>query len=444
MSSAFALIIVVTISADVPSGVHLTAGQELVYRGRYSDDSGERRAADIEARVFVLESGPAGAEVAFLTVLRPPGGGGDAASAARLEVGTVDERGHVILARGGTPRLSLDGPPTLEPAAFVELPARPAAVWDVADGVRPPREWRVLGEDFGTGTRCLKLIGEQQSAAWARPVDATPAWRRTETVWLAPATGLVQRLERTIEMRGPDGSSRGASRMELERVETSALQGTAELRSEIQFAVELDRRLTALVSQPDQKRQPEFFAALVERIDGQVAGQPRTPYRAAVLGVRRRAEAAARGEVPPPAEGLEPPPLPPVVGRPADDFIAADLNGGEPVRLARWLGRPVVLAFVRPNGTSAGTALRLAADLQSRYGDRVHVAVLVDSDEDRARPAWAAFGVPLLAGRDVATRYGAGGIDRLIMIDAEGVVRHIGIVGPGVIDAVQHLAGRSR
>jgi hypothetical protein len=130
-----------------------------------------------------------------------------------------------------------------------------------------------------------------------------------------------------------------------------------------------------------------------------------------------------------------------MVGRPAADFITADLSGGAPVRLARWRGRPALLAFVRPDGTSAARALRLAADLQSRYGDRLHVAVLVDSDEDRARPAWAAFGVPLLAGRAVAVLYGATA-DRLIIIDADGVVRHIADAGPGVIDAVQRLVGR--
>jgi hypothetical protein len=447
MLITFALLTLAAVTADGPTTVHLNRDQELVYRGRFTDESSdpaaERRACDVEARAFVLATGPAGAEVAFLTVLRAPGSNSDTAVSARLEFGVVDARGRVTLQRcGGPQRLSLDGPPGFEAAGFVELPPRPAAVWDVDDGRRPPREWRVAGDDFLPGVRCLKLVGQQESAEWRHPLDGVPAWRRTETVWLSAATGIVQRLERTIELRNPDGSSRGVLRTEYERVETSALATMTDRRRDLDQCAELDRKLTVILSQRNDVRRRENCAGLVERIDTDLANRPPTPYRVAVLALRRRAESAARGEVPPPAEMPDPPPPAPVIARAAPDFVAGELTSGTALRLARWQGKPGVLLFVRPDSTAAGPTLKLAADLQSRYGDRIHVAVLVVSDEEQARPAWMAFGVPLFAGRSAAELYGASGPSRVVVLDPDGVMRHLGEVGPGVIDAVQRLVGR--
>ena len=109
------------------------------------------------------------------------------------------------------------------------------------------------------------------------------------------------------------------------------------------------------------------------------------------------------------------------------------------MRLARWRGRPAVLLFVRPNSTAASATLRLAKDLHTRYADRLRVAVLVVSDEDQARPAWAAVGVLLYAGLDAGGRYAVTGPSRVVVLDAEGIVRHLGDAGPGIIDAVQRL-----
>src|SRR5439155_21992034 len=123
--------------------------------------------------------------------------------------------------------------------------------------------------------------------------------------------------------------------------------------------------------------------------------------------------------------------------RPAPDFVTTDLVSGATVRLARCRGRPAVLLFVRPDAPAASPTLSLAAYLQARYGDRLRVAVLVVADEDRARPAWAAAGVPLWAGRDVAVAYAVGGPMRAVVVDAAGVVRHLGDSSLGVIDAAQ-------
>jgi hypothetical protein len=443
MTPVFPLLLSLVIAADDALAVRLTRGQELVYRGKFTEESRgpvpDRRAYDLEARSFVLETRPDGIDTAFLTVLRGTGAAPDAAGSARLELAAVDQRGRVTLhVTGAAPRIPLDGPPSLEPAGFVELPAGPANTWDVADGQRPPREWRVVAVDFYGGVRCLKLIGEQVSAEWRQPTGNAPAWRRSDVVWLAVATGTVRRLERTVERRsGGDGSAGYSARTEYELAESTIFPDrlAAERRREVLLIAELNQRLAALLSRT-ARTTPVQFEGLLAQID-RVPSQP--AYRPAVVALRHRAEAGARGEVPPPADAADPPGLPPTLGRPAPDFVTTDLVNGTPMRLARRHDRPTVLLFVRPDSPVASSTLELAKDLQARYADRLRVAVLVVADEETARPAWAAAGVPLFAGRDPAAVYTVTGASRVVVVDADGVVRHLGDAGPGVKDAVQRV-----
>jgi hypothetical protein len=447
MTPAFALLLVLGAEPDQQLAARPTRGQELVYRGRFREETRgsttDQRAYDLEARTCVLEAGGGVAEVALLTILRAAGSAPDASGSARLELATVDSRGRLALQpEGRSPRLALDGPPSLEPAGFVELPAGSATVWDASDGARPPREWRVVGEDFRRGVRCLRLVGEQESADWRRPTGDGAAWRRTDTVWLAANAGIVLRLERTIERRGDGAAAAGyLSRTEYALAEDSTLPDrlAGERQHEIREAAELRRRLGVLLPHGGHVAPLAQFTALIERIDHHCATQPATPYRSAVMALRRRAETGARGEVPPPADAPEPPTPAVAVGRAAPDFVTTDLVTGSSIRLARWRGQPVVLLFVRPDNPAAAPTLEKAMDLSERYAGRIHVAVLVVADEDRPRPAWAAFRVPLFAGKDVAGLYVANGPSRVVVVDADGVVRHFGECGPGVIDAVQRL-----
>ncbi len=438
MTPTFIFLLSFAIAANDPLAVRLTRGQELVYRGQFSEEargaSADRRTYDLEARAFVLESGRDAAEVAFLTVLRATGAAPEAAGSARLELAAVDQRGRITLHVTGTPpRIPLDGPPSLEPAGFIELPASPVNTWDVADGPRPPREWRIVGEEFRDGVRCLKLVGEQESAEWRQPTGTAPGWRRSEVIWLSVATGTVRRLERTVERRSAgDGSPGYSARTEYELVESTIFPDrlAADRRREVQQIAEFNERLAAL-----PRGELPQLQALLGQI-GRVASQP--AYQPALIALRRRVEAAARGDVPPPADA-DPPVLPLAVGRPAPDFVTTDLVNGTAVRLARWRGRPVALLFIRPDSPTASAMLALAADLQARYAERLHLAVLVVSDEDRARPAWAESKLPLFAGRNPAAIYGVAGPSRVVVVDGAGVVRHLGDVGPGVIAAVQRV-----
>src|SRR5207253_9863976 len=91
VAPTFALFLGLTVSQPADAGGPLTArptrGQELVYRGTFTEEARsatapDRRAYDFEARTFVLDAGPAKAEVAFLTVLRAAGAAADAPGSA--------------------------------------------------------------------------------------------------------------------------------------------------------------------------------------------------------------------------------------------------------------------------------------------------------------------------------------------------------------------------
>jgi hypothetical protein len=450
MSSAIALFIMLAVSANEPVTIHPTRGQELIYRGQFTEETSgsapTRRTYELESRTFILETGPSGAEVAFLTILRAAGAATDVIGSARLELGSVDAHGRVRLQTiGASPRVPLNGPPTLEAAGFVELPIGPiVGLWDAIDGSRPPREWRVAGDDFD-GSRCLKLIGEQESADWRQPTGNGTAWHRIDIVWLATATGTVRRLERTIERRaGGDGSPAYSSHTEyeLKNALTSPERLAADYRREILKTGEFDQRL-AMLSGAGRDARPQL-QNLLAQIDRHIEAQSATPYRPAITALRQRAEAGLRGEVPPPADSPEPVTPPPAVGRMAPDFITTDLVSGAPMRVARWRGEPVALFFVRPDSAAAGMTLEIAADLQKRYKDRLHIAVLVVSDEERVRPAWTEFGVPFFAGQEAAVLYALTGSSRAVILDSTGVVRHLGDAGPGVIAAVQTVVAPLR
>ena len=234
---------------------------------------------------------------------------------------------------------------------------------------------------------------------------------------------------------GADGSAEYSARTEYELVESSIFpeRMADERRREIRQIAEMNQKLAALML-PGTRPAPVRFETLLAQID-QIASEP--AYGPALLALRHRIEAGSRGEVPPPGDAADPATLPPALGRLASDFVTTDLISGANARLLRWRGRPVILLFVRPDSPAASPTLNLAVDLQRRFADRLRVAVLVVSDEERARPAWKEFQVPLFAGRNAAAVYGATGPSRVVVIDGDGVVRYLGDAGPGVIAAVQ-------
>src|SRR5262249_26192482 len=194
----------------------LNRGQELVYHGSYAEEAlgpgvQFQRSYRLESRVFVLEAAPKGAEVAFLTVLkqrgvRPESTVDPEPSSVRLELARLDLQGAVKSEYGASLAAPLDGPPTIESGAFVELPRGRVGLnqsWLTGEAGRPPRAWKAAGTERVNGPMCLKITGLQQSEHWDRPRADRAAWRREDVVWLSLRAGFACRVERTILRREP-------------------------------------------------------------------------------------------------------------------------------------------------------------------------------------------------------------------------------------------------
>jgi methylamine dehydrogenase accessory protein MauD len=126
--------------------------------------------------------------------------------------------------------------------------------------------------------------------------------------------------------------------------------------------------------------------------------------------------AAAAGQAP---RGLDP-------GTPAPDFTLQDLSG-EPVSLARWQGRRVLLIFFNPTcGFCEQMAARLAA-LKADGGEGRPLPLLIttgDPEENRRFMDEHGIRCPVLVQQkeEVSSRYQAAGTPMGYLIDEEGVI----------------------
>jgi peroxiredoxin len=420
---------------------HLSRAQELVYRGTFTEEAlGPRvqfnRACRMEARVFVLDTTAKGAEAAFYTAFKPQGGrpgpagarpgDGEPASSVRLELARVEPRGRV--AADAALAVPLDGPPSVECGAFVEAPTKRVGVgqvWEVSEDGRPPRTWKLVGGEMVNGTSCLKLVGVQQTDDWDRPRADRAAWQRQDTVWLSLRLGVAYRVERVIERREAarnEPTYRSALRYELETNLQYPGQLFEDRRREIlqarSFADAAAPLLAAAARNPSQRD------ALLAKVTYHLDNHPPTPYREAVLQVKRRLEAARRGETVA-VVAQEPAPAVQVaaVGQPAPDFVTSDLVTHESARLRRWLGRPVLLVFYNPSSTTTDGLLRFAQSLSDNYPKEVAVAALCLSEDTEAVLKQRRLTIPVLSGTGLRLSYAVDATPKLILVDAEGVVR---------------------
>jgi peroxiredoxin len=424
---------------------HLQRAEELVYRGSFVEESASRgvqfrREYRLEDRLFVLGTPGRGTEVAVLTLLRskaePTGGAAPPPAAVRLEVVQVDAQGRVTPTSPRSLAVPLEGPPSVECGVFVETPpgrVRPPCTWEVRDEGRPARAWHLVGSEAVNGTSCIKVVGVQQSADWDRPRDDRAAWRRQDTVWLSPRLGIAYRVERLIERRdaGRDLPNHHAVlRYELE----SDLPYPGKLFQDredeiLQAKAFLDRSAVLLARPRENDGQLE---ALLGKITYHLDHHLPTPYREAVVQLKKRVEAARRGETPPA-------PLPDVVqgmtnglptgaapGCAAPDFLATDLLRHRSARLQTFLGRPVVLVFYSATSFQADEVLRFAQRLADFHKDEIAVVGLVMAgDEERVRRQHDELELtfPLLDGRGLRQSFVVETTPKFLVLDANGVVR---------------------
>jgi hypothetical protein len=421
----------------------LGRGQELVYKGSFAEESSHQgvqfsRSYRLDSRVFVLAVSPQESEVALYTVLRlrtPQLARGEEVepSSIRLELARVDLQGRMAGNPGVSLAVPLDGPATSECGTFVEVPSGKLSAnqrWEVSDGKRPAQAWKILGSELVNGMSCIKLEAVQQSADWEQPRGDRAAWRRHDLIWLAPRLGVAYKVERTIERREPahrDPSQRSFVSYELQ----SSMQYPGQLfedrRREILQARHFAENAAPYLPNPT-KQNPIVFDSMLTRIGHHVENQPATPYRPAILQVKRRVEAARRGESPPPPPPEEPvePPEILTMGQLAPDFLTTNLLTKESVRLRHWLGRPILMAFYSPTSQSTGKLLRYCQSVQSEHGRTVAVLALPISDDieqARKQQSELRLTLPMLAGSGLRQSYGVSATPKLIVIDGDGVAR---------------------
>jgi peroxiredoxin len=424
----------------------LFQGLELTYSGTYKEEElipgvQFQRSYRLETTAFVLDNPADRWDIAFLTSLslrsnrpdseRPPVAA--MPSSVRLEIGEVNKRGR-LKGRGGVSlAVAVDGPPTMETGAIVELPVGLVSrnqIWEVGEDGRPPRSWQVIGTELCNGTTCVKLAGQQQSSDWDSPRGDHTAWRRRDTLWLAPQLGIAYRVERVIERREPN-----------RRDPTHRLEVRYELDSRLRYPGKLfdDRRheiMKALQFREDAAKplaQPAAYRPQIEILQKKIAyhleNLPPTPYRKAVVHLQGQLERAKRGDLPAdPARTDQAPVATAVpVGQRAPDFVVTDLiNKDSSVRLYRSLGRPILVVFYNPATETGIRVLEFAKSLNERKKNGVSIlAMAVTAEPERARRQHAELKLPftILDGQGLHATFAVTATPRLVVLDGDGIVR---------------------
>jgi peroxiredoxin len=448
--------------ADWLLAPQLARGQELVYRGTFTEKNLSpnvlnETAYRLEVSVFVLEELPRRWQVAFLTKLTPragrldDGGPGAPPASVRLEMAEVDAQGRLGARPGVGLLLPLEGPPTLECGAVVEVPAGrvgPGYSWTTLEVGRPPRLWKVAGTDVVRSTACVKVVGEQQSADWDHPRADSTGWWRRDTVWVAPQNGVAYRVEREIKRRAPARSQatyESRARYELAQRWTNPGQMCDDRCHEILQAGRFLEEALPLLAQPTAySGQIETLLHKIDYYLGHHAEVP--PYTQAVRQVQHRLEAARRGEViPGPPVEEHAPSTPAAAGQRAPDFIATDLVSRQTVRLYHRLGQPVLLVFYNPTTEPGKNALAFARDLAACDKGVTVLALAMTDDETLVRRQHAELHLafPVVDGRGLRVAFGVSDTPKIMLLDAEGVVRRAYTGwGPHVPGDVREELGR--
>ncbi len=428
----------------------LNRAQELLYRGTFDERSvggsvQYNREYRLETRLFVLDT-PVGnvgnLEVGLFTVLRDrtiggkPGISTDPVShSVRLERVQIDPVGRLLVDKGVSLTVPLEGPPTIECGAVVEVPKGPVPLhhfWSVGEPGRPLRTWTVTGTEMVNGTSCVKLVGVQKSEDWDQPRADHTGWRRQDTVWMAPRQGVAYRVERIIERRPParrDPTYRSLLRYELESSVQYPPQLVEDRRREILQTKTVEDIALPMFSNPSRNEQQ--LTTLLARLNFHLENSPPTPYREAVLQLKKRVEAARRGEVPPV--------LPPVVeeseatskpafavGQKAPEFLVPDLlHPQKSARLQMWKGHPVLMVFYSPKSRLASELLRFSQQVADTLPSLAVLTLALSEDPRPVLEQQQKMGLklPILDGRGLRISYGVDSTPRLVVIDKDGIIR---------------------
>jgi len=307
-------------SPESPPPFRPARGEDWTFRGTVTEaiqrlDVRFRRKHDVEVRVFTLESKAEFADFAILTMLRRSD---DLVSEALPAVSGTAERSETPPAvRLDLVRTFADGSAVLllpdarlplmlnDRTPVTTLPVVPLDAFASFEfGVVPPRGWSPTAEEFVTGERCVPVSQTRQSPNWTEPRGGQTAVQMTETAWLSPRDGTVRRVHRRIVQR--DGFRTDAAvaiETKLEADAQTRILGREfeTVRKEIEFAYAHSVELAAQLPLAVKLGSRPFEARLLIIDDYLRLNRASTPYREAVLAIRRRLDAARNGAAAPAA-----------------------------------------------------------------------------------------------------------------------------------------------
>lgn len=446
------------------TGPRLEKGLEVRWTGQFTEASfvpGVRtvRAYDVETRLLVLGVDENGADVALFTRvnLKPTGKGvQERAGAVRMELARVDPKGRPMAVPSPAdpdnpepkarpwPVVPLQGLPYHEAGIFLDLPegkARTGDSWTREEANRPPINWKVGDLESHHGHIGLKIVGQQMTAGFVKNGVVQSEWRRKESLCILPSLGLASKLERIIERREPnidDLAFRSVLTLEQQGKIVYSGRLFEERRAEAVTAAAHTDMLDRLLADGGRGG-PKSFEALVRRIDAYQIDHPgggELVYREASQAVRKRAQAAAKGNLPPAQvtgdERGTPAPKeestgPLVIGKPIPDISAEMLTAEATTKLSKLKGRAVLLAYFQPTSPAAVPALNFAQSLHSKYRGRGVVMPLVIGDTTGWKTLYADQGLtlPMYDGNPVYKTHGLESTPVFIVADGEGIIRHV-------------------
>ena len=166
----------------------------------------------VDTTVLVLDASPQKFELAVLTAVTSkaakaadqPAKTQTLPTSVRLEIVSMDRLGKLLAPPPRTLMPPIEGPPTIECGAFVEVPKGRVGLkawWELNEEGRTPRTWRVDGTETVNSVVCVRLVAVQQSDDWDTPRADRSSWQRRDTAWISPQYGLTFRYERVFERR---------------------------------------------------------------------------------------------------------------------------------------------------------------------------------------------------------------------------------------------------
>jgi hypothetical protein len=433
--------------------VRLEKGLEVRWVGTFTEAtfrpgvSGLRN-YDVDTRLFVLDTGDYGAEAVLFTrvFMRPDRKTNELpAGVVRIDMVQISPRGKVQRMPSPAdpdypdakfqawPLVQLQGLPTHEAGMLVEFPEKAlqsGLTWTRKETGRPEMSWKVTDADSFRGQPALRVVSQQKTEGYYGDKIRQAEWRRQDTLTIQPDRGYAVRIERIIERRDPEAEElalRSVLKLELQGRMVYPGRQYQERREEAIHATAFTAMLDRLLANGGRDGS-KAFEALARRVQIYLSDHSAndTPYREAMLAVRKRAESAAKGNLPPvvPPEPTSQADLL-AIGSAIPDIIPAGITTKDSAKLSGLKGKPVLLAYFQPLAPSGAATLKLAETLHRMKRGTILPLSIGDPSDAKKLHLDSKAGVAIFDGTDVYKTHGLEATPVFIVVDADGIIRHV-------------------